>query len=214
MKVGSSLDFGGTGARILNLPDPLAADEPAKSKQIISPIIYIPSRYYSNLAEGSISSVAMSANQIFYCPFIVYRVTTFDRIAVNVATAQTGGEARLGIRNFANGAAGSIALDAGTINCSTTGAKEIVINSTLQPGQYFLLLWNKVASTAFSAYSNSPGLLSTIGSAAIIAPGGNQSLSFVAINITYTGNAFDINTPEIPSLVNAGNSFAPIFRGC
>jgi hypothetical protein len=209
MKQKENLSFEGT-SRILDLPDPISPDEPAKSRQIISPTIYIPGRYLSNVAGNNRSTIAISANNLFYCPLVIYKSVAFDRIAVNVSTAQPGGEARLGIRSLVNGVPGSIVLDPGIVSCSSTGGKEIVISSILEPGQYLLMLWNKVANTAFSAYFNSPMLLHIIGMRGIIDHSTGVHSSFVSSNITYMGNAFP-SAPEFTDLINSGSTYAPIF---
>lgn len=72
--------------------------------------------------------------------FIVQRETTFDRISIlHVSTINPDNLARMGI--YANGSdnlPGDLVIDAGEIDMSGTGSREIVINQTLTPGIYWL----------------------------------------------------------------------------
>jgi len=69
------------------------------------------------------------------------RSLTVDRIAVEIKTAAVDKSARLGIyRNGTNMYPGALVLDCGTINCGTTGVKEIVIDQQLSKGLYWLVI--------------------------------------------------------------------------
>ena len=83
------------------------------------------------------SSKAITANQLYACPFLIARNMTADRIGVEVATLLTG-SLRMGI--YANGTnlyPGALLLDAGVVDTSTTGLKELTINLALTRG----LIW-------------------------------------------------------------------------
>ncbi|QKQ75578.1 hypothetical protein [Nostoc sp. TCL240-02] len=151
-------------------------------------------RYFSSgVGDGSLVSASMLAGQIFYCPIIIPQTITVDRIAVNVGTGQTAGEARLAMRYFSNSSksVGRLLFDAATVDCSTSGAKEITINQIIQPGYYMGLLWNKIASTTYTAYTNSPLSGSIVGQTSV----GVSFLSgFTLTGITY-GSAFP-DSPE------------------
>jgi len=76
---------------------------------------------------------------ILYCyPIFVPETTLYYKIGAGVKVLAEGALARLGIYNWDNGLPGSLNLDAGTIDVSTTGAKTITINHTLTRGYYFL----------------------------------------------------------------------------
>jgi hypothetical protein len=71
--------------------------------------------------------------------FVIPRPITVDRIGVTVTTAATSGVLRLGIyNNGTNNYPGSLVLDAGTIDASTTGWKEIIISQSLATGVWWL----------------------------------------------------------------------------
>lgn len=105
---------------------------------------YISGGYYgaANVGQiGTIAATTLTLGRCYYAAFPVYRVGTFDRIGIEVTT---GGSAtcalRLGIYNGAGGVPTSVLLDAGTVDGTTTGAKEITISQTLARGYYFLAL--------------------------------------------------------------------------
>lgn len=70
----------------------------------------------------------------------VDKTTSFDRIACEVTTAGTGTSVmRLGIyADDGGGYPGALLLDAGTIDATSTGSKQITIAVTLTPGVWWL----------------------------------------------------------------------------
>lgn len=126
------------------------------SRQISVPqAFYQTGCYFSGMAGDNVANYSMAGDTIAYVPLIIQENVSVDRIGINVTSALSEGEARLGIRRFVNKALGELILDAGTVDCSTTGAKQIIINTTLPPGLYMGMLHNKVAGTSFSSYSQS-----------------------------------------------------------
>lgn len=133
-------------------------------------------RYYQSqalLARASVAgdSATGTVNRVFAAPFLVERDVTIDRIAANVATAGAAGSvARFGIYrdtgSFEPGAA--LLLPAGTVDCTTTGLKEVTILQALTPGVYWLAIKAEVAAPTFSGYapSNRETPLNSIGAAA------------------------------------------------
>lgn len=77
------------------------------------------------------------ADRIYYIPILVEETTTYIRIGVNV-TATPAGTVDLRIYAWNNGVPGSLILDAGAVDTSTLGAKEITISKELTLGYYFL----------------------------------------------------------------------------
>lgn len=95
--------------------------------------------YYTVLVGGN--DAAQSPGQSTECAmrFEVGVATTFDRIGVEVTTNAASNVYRLGIRyDSGSGYPGSLLLDAGTVDASTTGAKEITISQVLTPGLWWL----------------------------------------------------------------------------
>jgi hypothetical protein len=74
-------------------------------------------------------------DQINGYPLFLPKSLAVDRIAVNVATAgAANSKIRLGAYKPNFDGTFSLLFDAGTVDCSTTGAKEITINETLPAG--------------------------------------------------------------------------------
>ena len=89
------------------------------------------------------SAVAAPAvNQAFLTPFWVPRSQAFDRIGLFVTTAVAASTIRLGVYADNNGVPGALITDYGTVDTTTTGAKEITIALTQGPA----LLWLCAAS--------------------------------------------------------------------
>lgn len=101
--------------------------------------------YYGPFLSGgaqTTQSIA-SANSLRAFPFFVPKTAKFDRIAIRVTTAGTGTtpRARLGIYDDnSNVFPNKLVLDAGEVNVSTTGVKELTIDVTLQTGKLYWLV--------------------------------------------------------------------------
>ncbi len=101
--------------------------------------------YYGPFVSGgaqTTQSIA-SANSLRAFPFFVPKSTKFDRIAIRVTTAGTGTtpRVRLGIYDDnGNVFPNKLVLDAGEVNVSATGVKELTIDVTLQGGKLYWLV--------------------------------------------------------------------------
>jgi hypothetical protein len=95
--------------------------------------------YYTVLSSPSDGAIAFTQNYIFGTYFPVSVTTTFDRIGIEVTAAIASSTVRLGIFRCVGGVPTTRVLDAGTIDSSTTGAKEITISQSLTPGLYILV---------------------------------------------------------------------------
>ncbi len=78
-----------------------------------------------------------TSGRILYVPIFVARRTTYDRIGIEVDTSPGASLIRLGIYDSLDDLPNNLVVDAGTIDSSTTGSKEIVISETLDRGFYF-----------------------------------------------------------------------------
>ena len=101
---------------------------------------YFRSGYYSlgMFAGAATTSGQVGQGTLLVRPFIVPIRRSFDRIGINVLTASASGAARLGIYGPGDGRPGTLVVDAGTVSTATTGAKEITISQSLDPGIYWL----------------------------------------------------------------------------
>ncbi len=91
------------------------------------------------LSDGPTINIIVEANKIYYMPIFVSKKTTFIRIGINV---EVGGAGTADLRIFTqkNGVPDALILSAGTVDTSTPGLKEIVINQELVRGYYFLAI--------------------------------------------------------------------------
>lgn len=97
----------------------------------------------------------LTLDTIYAVPISVNARTPFDRIAFQVNSAIASSNARMGIyADGGNGSPGALILDAGTIATDTTGAKDIVISRTLDPGCYWLALVASHSITVSAASLN------------------------------------------------------------
>lgn len=114
--------------------------------------------YVSDILTGSISSaVSMIGNNLRAIPFIVAEPTTFDRIGVYSSTSSAGNYLRFGIYNSnENLEPTTLVLDSGEFSAASSGYKESIINVTLQPGIYFLVLLQSV-TMSIRGVSNTGG---------------------------------------------------------
>jgi len=73
---------------------------------------------------------------------------TLDRIGIEVATGVATAVVRLGLYNNdpATATPSTLIGDYGTVDASTTGAKEITISQTLNPGLYWMAFVTQVAA--------------------------------------------------------------------
>jgi hypothetical protein len=109
-------------------------------------------RYAGLGYTGSATGINPSANEIWGRPITISKTTTFTRIGARVKTLGASSAARLGIYEFANGVPGALVLDAGIIDATSTGIKEITISQELQAGVYFICICpNNATAEYFSA---------------------------------------------------------------
>lgn len=95
--------------------------------------------HYPNVLGGTGTYKSRGVGHLALMPLVVPDSATLDRIGVNCSTAGAGSLARLGLyRDNGSGKPGSLLLQAGTVDLSTTGNKTIVINQVLRPGIYWV----------------------------------------------------------------------------
>jgi hypothetical protein len=84
---------------------------------------------------GSLISVAVPQNVLTVTPLFVPRAVTLDRIGGEATVAAAGSTIRYGIyEDDGDGYPSRLLLDAGTVDTSTTGVKEITISQAV-PGE-------------------------------------------------------------------------------
>lgn len=87
-------------------------------------------------------------------PFWVPVRRAFDRMGIFVNSASAGSSYRMGIYNSNGGRAGSLLLDAGTVDTTTTGAKAATISVTLDPGVYFIAAVSQGGAPTVTRFPN------------------------------------------------------------
>lgn len=106
--------------------------------------------YYCGKSDASISFTTGStaSGWIVLTALVVPRTVSFDRIGINV-TGAAAGVARLGIYNAdpTTLEPTTLLLDAGSVDTSTIGSKEITIAQTLSAGVYWLAYIGSAAPT-------------------------------------------------------------------
>jgi hypothetical protein len=124
-------------------------------------------------ANTALSTAAITANRLYAEMFVApRRGGTLDRIAVNVTTG-VAGAMRLGLylaSSESNIYPGALALDAGTVDVTSTGVKPITINQPLIGGAtYWAVCISGVAPTirgmAIAGCSGALGISSALGTA-------------------------------------------------
>ncbi len=102
--------------------------------------IYRAGHWYVHTAE--LGTQGATDGRIVVRPTEIYSSIQIDRIGTNIATLGASSTVRLGIYQIRTGAAATFAdliLDAGTVDSSTTGDKEITIAQALDPGIYLFV---------------------------------------------------------------------------
>lgn len=109
---------------------------------------------------GDKGSGTLTADQLYCMPFLVYETESYDLVAAQVVTQQSGANWRLGIyADDGNGAPDALIQDFGTVSAATTGYKSIAISPalSLDPGIYWLAIVTGTAGTVITSITNSNG---------------------------------------------------------
>lgn len=154
--------------------DPAGAFATLKARLAAAEFTYRSGGYY--VVEGLETATATpTLNQLQASPFRWESSVTADRIGVRVNAGVASATIRLGVyASAAGGLPGSLILDAGTIDASTAGFKEIIISQAFSPGTYWLAVCAQGATTALNATVNRSqrGVGSTAGQGAAGSQGG------------------------------------------
>lgn len=104
------------------------------------------------------SAVSIAANTLYAYPYVVARTLTIDRIGIYVQ-ALSAGAARLGIYNTGtNLYPGTLLLDAGTVDVSSTGLKAATVSQQLTKGVYFLVVVSNTTPDLHGGNTNRGGI--------------------------------------------------------
>lgn len=119
------------------------------------PILRSGRYYFGHMTGGNTGGSTFDATRPVFGVLIARRAVTLDRIGISVTTAAASTVARLGIyRDTGTGFPGTLLLDAGEVDCSTTGGKEIVISQALTPGIYWLTMMTNGSTITIESMPN------------------------------------------------------------
>jgi hypothetical protein len=100
--------------------------------------------YYEPNTGATITTTSPAKNRLILTPFFVSQNVTLDRIGMECTVAIASTVYRLGIyTSDSNGLPSTLLLDAGTVDTSSTGLKEITISQALSAGLYYLATANQ-----------------------------------------------------------------------
>jgi hypothetical protein len=153
--------------------------------------------YTSPRSGTALSGTALVAARMYAMPFLSPKAITLDRIGVYVSTLSTT-TARLGI--YADGGncyPGSLLLDAGTIDVTSTGAKTITISQALAVNT---LCWLVIVCAATPAIYCIPvaGVINVLGTSNALGTAMNCGLY-----VAQTYGALPGTFPSSPTLITA-----------
>lgn len=124
-------------------------------------------RYYGALGYLVGQTQTLSANRLFAQPIFIGNSVNLDRIGIEVTTAVASTNIRLLIYSDLNGLPNNLLLNAGVVDSSTTGVKELTITQFVSSGVYWLVCVSNGAPTvrAFNATLNNiaPTTFATVG---------------------------------------------------
>jgi hypothetical protein len=113
--------------------------------------------------SGTVAATTLTANRLFYIPYVVSRRIAFDRLAIwhNATVGGAGSVVRLGIYAAANDIPTDLIIDAGTVDMtSAAGAlKAVTIATTIEPGLVFLAGVSQWVTTSPAIFAISNGAI-------------------------------------------------------
>lgn len=150
----------------------------ANANATSSPPLGLKSGLYYRPPVTAVTTLAVVQDRLYAHPMSIPAAVTLDRIEVEVTTAAALTTIRMGIYNDDGGTPGTLLLDAGTVDSSTTGRKSITISQSINAGIYWLASVAQGGTPTVRA-SNGPSMLN-MPSANGAGQGNVPSLAFVA----------------------------------
>lgn len=104
-------------------------------------------RWYSTGGPNA-NTLVLVNDRLYLCPIIIHRRRAPQAIGINVGTAgSVGALLRFGIYLDNDGTPSTVAVQAGTVSGEATGTPQIIINTPLEPGMYWLGIASQGAPT-------------------------------------------------------------------
>ena len=165
---------------------------------------FVTGSYYDGTNERQYTTKTLASDTLYFSPIYIPTAATFDRIGINVTTLGSGASGRLGIYEAdADGLPGDLLLDAGTVDCSSTGGKEITISQALSADTVYWLALAASAVFSVTAPGTIPGPVYGLPSLTATNPATEilasvlQAHTFGALPDPATGVADDGHQPSI-----------------
>lgn len=139
-------------------------------------------------ATGNQTTGVTVASRMYFTPIDVGKSFTMDRIGCGITLGAASSVIRLGIyRSGANGFPDALLLDAGTVDSSTTGNKELTISQAVPAGRFWLAAvaqgGTPTCNVVTTATSGRMGFMQSFGSG--VGPSGISGLIGTNFNIFY-----------------------------
>lgn len=116
---------------------------------------YASGRYYTNDLMHNMVTQNVGANNLYYFPINISVRVQLATIAARVNSAVTG-TCRLGVYDNLNGNPNKFLFDAGTIDCGTTGNKEIALTNTFLSANWY---WFTLFAGCNATFDSSNGMM-------------------------------------------------------
>ena len=175
----------------MGLLSPLLSSEDAGAYDVVAAGEYITPPTSTNTSTRSNGTLHMT-------PLTLASAITIDRIAIEVTGAGTAGSVcRLGLYSDDGGKPGALLVDAGTVDTTTTGVKEVTVSQVLSAGRVWLA----------AVQQGAPATLATVRTTLSSLWIGNSSASNV---LGTPGNGLLVTgvTGALPSPFPAGSSLS------
>lgn len=114
------------------------------------------------ISTPSGSTIAISANTIYYLPIFVETTTTIDQLAAEITTAAAAGKLlRLGLyRADTDWNVSTLVVDGGTVAADgSTGVRTFSVSAVLAPGRYFIAVTSDGGPTLRLLGRGFPGMI-------------------------------------------------------
>jgi hypothetical protein len=141
-KIGQTIVFDGNSLKFRNFPTNLYCQMNSNS----SNVSWVP---YC-VSAVSFSSVSMTAGQIIWIPFSLYKDLSLTSLSIYVSSAKSSSTAQIGIYDADNTGPTNLLASTNSFNTNSTGIKKVSVSYSLKYGKnYFMALYT---SDAISVY--------------------------------------------------------------
>ncbi len=162
---------------------------------------------------GQTATTAQAEGRLIFTPYWAPKAFSISRIAINVTTAGSAGSViRIGAYNDDNGIPGTLIFDAGTVDSTTTGIKEITTTQTLPAGRFWLAAVVQGAASPTLAAMSATNANSAWNSNATLSPTA-QGLDAVYFSMLRASVSGALPDPAYASRASAGvHNVGYVFR--